>query len=273
MADNHNCNRGALRPPQGCPAATPGTNTAHLAVEPRNVLFRYGVPSHCKVACTAIRARSVLGMKQKSPNTLYGYWNELRAGRIAPRRLEVEPSRIAGILSETFMLERINACDYQYRLAGTRLCELFGTELRCNNFLTEWQDADQAVLAQKLALICEQGAVITLDIETTGAPRHALEFEAILLPLVHTGNSINRIIGAMSLISPMPIGTSEPPLRRRLRNYEVIWPDGRPRAVLERGSTAPFQAPQGSPPLPAQKGERPQLRVFDGGRTWKKGAP
>jgi hypothetical protein len=107
-----------------------------------------------------------------------------------------------------------------------------------------------------------------------GAPRHALEFEAILLPLVHTGNSINRIIGAMSLTSPMPIGLGEQPLRRRLCRHEVIWPDGRPRAVLERGSTAPFQAPQPASPLPAQKGERPQLRVLEGGRTfWKKGAP
>jgi hypothetical protein len=215
-----------------------------------------------------------MGMKQKSPNTLYVYWNELRAGRIAPRRLEVEPSRIAGILSETFMLERINASDYQYRLAGTRLCELFGAELRCSNFLSGWQDADQAVLAHKLALICEQGAVISLEIETTGSPRQALEFEAILLPLVHAGNSINRIIGAMSLTSPMPIGAGEHQLRRRLRRYEVIWPDGRPRAVLERGSTAPFQAPQPPSPPPAKKGERPQLRLLDGGRTfWKKGAP
>jgi hypothetical protein len=215
-----------------------------------------------------------MGMKQKSPNTLYGYWNELRAGRIAPRRLEVEPSRIAGILSETFMLERINASDYQYRLAGTRLCELFGAELRCSNFLTGWQDADQVLLAHNLALICEQGAVIALEIETTAAPRHALEFEAILLPLVHAGNSINRIIGAMSLTSPMPIGVSEQPQRRRLRRQEVIWPDGRPRAMLERGSSAPFQAPPAAPGLPPQKGERPQLRVLDGGRSfWKKGAP
>jgi hypothetical protein len=78
----------------------------------------------------------------------------------------------------------------------------------------------------------------------------------------------------MSLTSPMPIGAGEHQLRRRLRRYEVIWPDGRPRAVLERGSTAPFQAPQPPSPPPAKKGERPQLRVLDGGRTfWKKGAP
>src|SRR4051812_13786849 len=48
-------------------------------------------------------------MQQRTLQTLYGYWNEVRAGRLAPQRLEIEPSRIAGILSETFMLERIDA--------------------------------------------------------------------------------------------------------------------------------------------------------------------
>ena len=62
-------------------------------------------------------------MQQKTLQTLYSYWNEVRAGRLAPQRLEIEPSRIAGILSETFMLERIDAASYQYRLAGTRLSE------------------------------------------------------------------------------------------------------------------------------------------------------
>jgi len=206
-------------------------------------------------------------MKQKSPNTLYGYWNELRAGRIAPRRLEVEPSRIASILSETFMLERINAADYQYRLAGTRLCELFGTELRSSNFLAGWENADQAVLAHQLALVCQQGAVVALELETTGVARHALKFEAILLPLLHSGNSINRIIGAMCLTSPAPILALERAWRRKLGNYEVIWPDGRPRVVLD---SPPFQAPR-SLPAPAPKPERPQLRVLDGGRRfWRK---
>jgi hypothetical protein len=211
--------------------------------------------------------RSVFGMKQRSPNTLFSYWNELRAGRIAPRRLEVEPSRIAAILSETFMLERVNADDYPYRLAGTRLCELFGSELRSSNFLAGWQDGDQAQLARQLALVCERGAVLALNIEAQATPRHTLEFEAILLPLLHGGNGIGRIIGAMSLISPTPMLESDRPLLRRLRKYQLIWPDGRPQPVLERRAAAP--ALQAAPA--AQKGMRPHLRVLEGGRScWKK---
>ena len=94
-------------------------------------------------------------MKQRSLQILYKYWNGVRAGRIAPRRLEIEPARIAGILAETFMLERITAAEFQFRLAGSRLCELFGSELRGTDFLDGWNAADRDLLERQLAAVCE----------------------------------------------------------------------------------------------------------------------
>ena len=204
-------------------------------------------------------------MKQKTLHTLYGYWNEVRAGRLAPQRLEIEPSRIAGILSETFMLERIDAATYQFRLAGTRLCELFGSELRGKNFLDGWSEQDRPVLARDLATICEQGAVAVLSLEGSSDTRHRVELEAILLPLIHGGNGIGRIIGAMSTTSTPHWLDNEPLRDRRLQRHELIWPDGRPHAVAERlGRRAPL-------PLRAQmrivKTDRRHFRVFEGGRT------
>lgn len=208
----------------------------------------------------------LFGMKQKTTQTLFGYWNEVRAGRLAPQRLEVEPSRIAGILSETFMLERVDAGTYRYRLAGTRLCEMFGSELRGKDFLDGWSEADRQVLRRDLATVCEQGAVAVLGLEGSSDSRHRVELEAILLPLVHAGQKIGRIIGAMSATSAPYWLDSEPLLNRRLLRHELIWPDGRPHSVVERlGRQAPFQ------PLRAQmrivKTDRRQFRVFDGGRT------
>jgi hypothetical protein len=205
-------------------------------------------------------------MQQRTLQTLYGYWNEVRAGRLAPQRLEIEPSRIAGILSETFMLERIDAASYQYRLAGTRLCEMFGSELRGRNFLDGWSEADRQVLARDLGTVCEQGAVAVISLEGSSDSRHRVELEAVLLPLVHAGHKIGRIIGAMSATST-PHWLDNDPLRsRRLLRHELIWPDGRPHAVVERwGRQAPF--------LPARaqmrivKTGRRQFRVFEGGRT------
>jgi hypothetical protein len=208
-------------------------------------------------------------MKQKSLQTLYSYWNQVRAGRIAPQRLDIEPSSIAPILSEVFMLERIDGGTYQFRLAGTRLCELFGSELRGRNFLDDWSHDDRATLERTLATISEQGAGATLLIEGSSDVRHRVELEALLLPLLHGGAKINRIIGVMSTTSA-PNWLSHEPLRSRvLKRHQLIWPDGRPSAVVERsGGRAPFQPARAA--MRVVDSDRRRFRVIDGGRSGNK---
>lgn len=203
-----------------------------------------------------------MGMRQNSPRTLYNYWNQVRAGRLAPQRLEIEPSGIAGILSETFMLERVDAQTYHFRLAGTRLCELFGKELRGTSFMEGWGEEDRRVLLHLLVLISEQAAGACLTIEGEGDDRHRAEFDAMLLPLVHRGNKINRIIGAMSAATA-PHWLGSDPLRiLRLKRHQIVWPAGRPAAlVVQAGARTPVAAP----PL-ASASDRRQFRVVEGGR-------
>ena len=190
----------------------------------------------------AVRGNRVsIGIMQPSLQTLYSYWNELRAGRIAPQRLEIEPSRIAGILSETFMLERTDAGTYQFRLAGTRLCELFGSELRGKNFLDGWSDAGPP--RARAALGDHQRAGRGGPSHHRGRRRHPAPCRVRRQPAaaLHAGK-ITRIIGAMSAtIAPHWLG-SEPLRGRHLKHHRLIWPDGRPHAMLARlGRQAPFQ--------------------------------
>ena len=208
--------------------------------------------------------RDICGMQQKTLQALYGYWNELRAGRLAPQRLEIEPSRIAGILSETFMLERVDAATYRYRLAGTRLCEMFGSELRGKNFLDDWRDNDRHVLERDLATVCDEGAVAVIRLECSSDNRHRVEFEAVLLPLVHAGQNIARIIGAMSATSAPHWLASEPLPNRRLQSHEIVWPDQRP--PVGRPSRQSPSLPEQAQMRIVKTGPR-QFRVFDGGRT------
>jgi hypothetical protein len=207
-------------------------------------------------------------MKQKTLQTLFGYWNEVRAGRLAPQRLEIEPSQIAGSLSETFMLERIDVGTYHYRLAGTRLCEMFGSELRGKNFLDGWSDLDRVTLVRTLSSVSEQGAVGVLRIEGASDARNRVEIEAILLPLLHGGRKIGRIIGAMSATTTPFWLDSQPLSSHRLLGHELIWPDGRPHAVLERmGKQPAFMPVPAQQPLRAIRAARRQFRVLEGGRA------
>ena len=205
-------------------------------------------------------------MKQRTTQTLYAYWNDLRAGRIAPGRLEIEPSRISATLPETFMLERTDPASYHYRLAGTRLCEIFGTELRGTNLLAGWTASDRTAIAASLKSTCEQGAVTLLTIEAGADMIRRVQLEVIMLPLMHANNTMERVIGAMSaLTSPHWLGYEHLTVKR-LIDHNLIWPDGRPRAIIERtGREAPFRpAP---PAVRLVQSERRLFRVFDGGRS------
>jgi hypothetical protein len=168
------------------------------------------------------------------------------------------------------MLERTDADTFQFRLAGTKLCEHFASELRGTNFLDGWEEQDRIVLEDVLAAICSQGSVAVLRLEASAGGQHRVEMEAILLPLLHNGDSIGRIIGAMSATSAPHWLSSERLSSRRLLRHELIWPDGRPHSLVERAAMpSPFQ-PGAADARRSSKGERPQFRVLEGGRALSK---
>jgi hypothetical protein len=204
-------------------------------------------------------------MKQRTLQILYAYWDRLRAGRIAPLRLEIDPSRIGSILPETFLLERTDTAAYRYRLAGTRLCEIFGVELRSSNILDGWSAADRMVLARDLAFTCEEGAATLLTMEASADHIRRVQLEVILLPLMHANNMVGRVIGAMSpMTSPHWLGHDH--LRaKRLVRHELLWPDRRPHANFESAGVRVPVLSAGRP-VGVAKGDRRGFRVLDGGR-------
>lgn len=203
-------------------------------------------------------------MKQRTLQILYAYWDGLRAGRIAPLRLEIDPSRIGSILPEIYLLERTDPASYCYRLAGTRLCEIFGAELRGSNFLDGWSATDRAILAGHLRLTCEQGAATLLTVEASADSVRRVKLESILLPLMHANALAGRVIGAMSpMSSPHWLG-HERLTERRLAHHELIWPDGRP--VADSASAGQQLFAPATPPAGPAKGDRRAFRVLDGGR-------
>ena len=201
--------------------------------------------------------------------TLFNYWNEVRAGRLAPDRLEIEPARIAAILSETFMLQRAASDSYLYRLAGTRLCELFGAELRGRNFLDFWRREDFAGITRSLSAVCEEAAVGVLTLENGDGPRRRLELEAILLPLSDGRKSLSRVLGAMTPV--LPHGFPHPLLGPcRLLRHQLVWPDDRPRAPASPAEKSARGAPFPPGPGSTRGSAARRFRVLDGGRSARK---
>jgi hypothetical protein len=204
-------------------------------------------------------------LKHKTSETLFSYWDKVRGNRTTPRRFEIEPGKIAAILPSTFILERIDAEAYRFRLAGTHVCELFGSELRGTNFLDGWSPSDRVALIRHFAAISKQGAVETIHMEAAPVARASSTFEVLLLPLRHTGEDIDRVLGSFTALEA-PHWLRELPLSsKRIIAHELMWPAGGPPYAQE-------EQPRGEVPamLPARharvvRSERRQFRVFEGG--------
>jgi hypothetical protein len=204
-------------------------------------------------------------MRHPTTQALYAYWNEMRGDRVAPQRLEIQPARIGAILPDTFILERCDSRTFRYRLAGTRVCARFGMELRSLNFLDRWSAGDRAMLEEHLAAIAETGRVGVFTGEALAGLKPPATFEIVILPLVHTGNAIDRFLCAISVVDE-PNWLGDEPIRRiRLEAAEAVWPAGQPQRVSARSGSS--QAPL----LPHVRNsrivrqDRRQFRVYDGG--------
>ncbi len=199
-------------------------------------------------------------MKQATTRTLFAYWNAVRAGRAAPRRFDIEPSQISSILPETMVLERVDFETYRFRLAGTRICEDFGRELRGVNFVTLWPgESDRIALETCLSRVVRHCTAARIEFDAHDLEARKARFEMLILPLFHTGDLVDRLLGTITEI-PFPAATLTRPLfAPRLVEDELIWPDRTMVMAKERdGPTAvqPNHTEKARSPLPFLAGSR-----------------
>jgi len=193
-------------------------------------------------------------MKHPSNRELFTYWNAQRGERLAPERADIEPSAIRKVLGDTFVLEADPLRGLTFRLAGTRLCALFGRELKMEGFLPLWQRPAQAAVRELIAVVMEEkiGIIASATGTTSDETLTPLHLEMILLPLAAAAHTEARVIGALApmaapywlgarAVGPMSLGmfrhigglvdTDVPRFRAaagRLRHGLTVYDGGRP---------------------------------------------
>ena len=164
-------------------------------------------------------------MRQTASEILFAYWNEVRADRSVPRRIDIEPSRISAILPQTFIIEHHDIASYRFRLAGTRICEHHGRELRGNDFLGLWQPLDQHVFRRQLELLAAYGGAAVTGVQSKTANGRSVISELIVLPLGNADGEVNRYLGAWSLFDQASWSGSDYLMSHQVTDYEFIDPD------------------------------------------------
>jgi len=190
-------------------------------------------------------------MKHAATRMLFSYWDGLRGERAAPDRGEIEPGEIRHVLADTFILELAPDRTPELRLAGTRLCALFGGELRGRPFDGLWTDGARRDPRRWLDIVVDETAGVVAGLTGTTADGDTIDLELILLPLRHRGKTHSRVLGALSPATiPLWVGL-KPLAGLSTVSLRIVWPSGRPvdppdaeairpgrRFVLHRGGRA-----------------------------------
>lgn len=189
-------------------------------------------------------------MKHAASRELHAYWEQQRGGRSAPERADIEPGAIRQALSDTFILELADAApDHSFRLAGTRICALFGRELKGESFLSLWSQGCRQAISDLLAIAADEsvGTVAGVTAENTHGER--VDLELLLLPLGIRRPILARTIGTLA---PLTV---------------PAWIGGTPIGALTLGSRRHIGATGKTRLLPRFMAPRRGLVVHQGGRS------
>jgi hypothetical protein len=163
-------------------------------------------------------------MKQDGSIDLFHYWNRLRNGREAPKRTEIEPADIKGLLADTFILERDTRGEAVFRLAGTRLCATHGRELKGFSFPSLWRDKDQRLVARLAYSVFHSKSVVVITLQGHTASGRSNPFELLLLPL-DGGLENPRALGIVTPCEkPFWLGT-DPVVEATIESVRVVDPN------------------------------------------------
>ncbi len=202
-------------------------------------------------------------MKHESCRALYRYWDRIRDGERAPARAAVEPAEISGILSDTFILQSGNG-SYRFRLAGTRLCAIYGKELKGCEFLDFWDSEDRDQLSMILSAIVTHGHSAVVGVTANVGRHQNIGLELLLLPLVQAGPHYDRILGVMAPMElPHWLGLV-PIARQTVTSVRLMSPTDGP-AGADFGRLQPALVP--SPPIKGPKVRRESFVILEGGKS------
>jgi hypothetical protein len=190
-------------------------------------------------------------MKHAASRELYAYWEEKRGTRPAPERAEIEPGAIRGVLSDAFILGLDPGASHPVRLAGTRVCALFGREIKGESFLGLWAAASRPVVEGLLSILRDESTGTVAGVTAQNADGEPIDLELLLLPLGAPRPGFARTIGVLAPLKvPQWLGVSP---------IGALTVGGRRHvgAALEKRLLPRFMAPRG----------RRGLVVYEGART------
>jgi hypothetical protein len=155
-------------------------------------------------------------MQNQASRAIFDYWINIKGDQVAPQRSQIEPAALRHLLPDLFILSKGDVGAPVFRLAGTRVCDLFDRELRDLDFSSIFLGTGAAAGVEVVhkVLEYEKPALLDIVITETGATCSA---EILLLPLWSTDfDGCDRVLGSL-----LPIQKGQSVLRPEISGLTV----------------------------------------------------
>jgi hypothetical protein len=174
-------------------------------------------------------------MKHISTRHVFEYWNRKRGTRPAPERNDIDPVEIRRALGDTFLLTADFANQARFRLAGTRVCAMFGREIKGEVFTALWDAESRQAIDELLQVVTGEasGAVAGGIGRTDDAT--ATEVEMLLLPIAYTRPARVCALGVLAPTAPPYWLGAKPMTELELTGLRYMGPQAKTRGAPRFG--------------------------------------
>jgi hypothetical protein len=146
-------------------------------------------------------------MKHPLTRELYDYWNGRRGHEAMPERSDIDPAAIRRILADSFVLAVEPGQSPRFRVAGTKICELFARELRGEDFIALWGREAARQIRDFVSLVTGEGIGIHAGATMEAGDELVCPLELLILPLSLHGKGGQRMLGSLvTLEQPFWLG-------------------------------------------------------------------
>jgi hypothetical protein len=134
-------------------------------------------------------------MKHPASRQFFAYWDGKRGDARAPDRSDIEPNAVRELLGDIFVL----SCEagYPFRVAGTRVCALFGRDMKDNSFPALFAAQDRHEIEEITAAVADEMLPAIAGLTSTSPQGVITHLELLLLPFntrAHTPISLTGLL-------------------------------------------------------------------------------
>ena len=212
-------------------------------------------------------------MKNRSTIAIFSEWQRLAFGQSdglsAPARESIEPRKLGRHLSDLFFLEEDETGELIFRLAGTRLCALFGRELKATRFTALWPERNRPALNELSRNINALLVPALSQNDGISLSGRSLSFEMLLAPLSPGEGGRLNLLGSITVLDDVAWAGADPLVLGNLNGIEPLSPDLVLKPEIRKPSVMTMNGANGTRrwATPPQVRDTPQLRVIPGGKA------